>query len=202
MLKQVCGLTVPDPIRSSSNVIYVSITFDTARRGSKFLAKWVQIDNSVVATAKPYTQGCGSTQVIDMSTVVAYNLTSPGYPNGEPQLSHCEWIFSTSPGYHLGMYINSVELSNEFNIYSWAVINVFSRTAETEDWKLILQLTPHNTTRPTIYASNMMKVIFTNNYIRNGTGFSASVERGKKQACNSASRLEYLCKSTVLLYYL
>lgn len=114
-----------------------------------------------------------------MSTAENYNLTSPGFPNGYAQNLDCQWIFSTSPGYHLGIIFTNIKLNSDDNPYSWEVVRVFSKNSELENWNLVLNLTSQNSTHHAAYASTMMKVEFNTDYFGNGTGFSAVIARCK-----------------------
>lgn len=114
-----------------------------------------------------------------MSIAENYNLTSPGFPNGYAQNLQCEWIFSTSPGYHLGILFTNVKLNSDENPYSFEVVRIASRANELEDWKSVYELTSQNSTHQAAYASTMMKVTFNTDYAGNGTGFMASIVRSK-----------------------
>jgi CUB domain. len=37
-------------------------------------------------------------------------FTSPGYPEGYADMLHCEWIFETTPGNHLGLTFSEMDL--------------------------------------------------------------------------------------------
>lgn len=43
LLNHICGYSLPDPISSTSNVMYIKISYEGVRVGSKFLLEWLQI---------------------------------------------------------------------------------------------------------------------------------------------------------------
>lgn len=44
LLKELCGLSIPESVKSTSNVIYINAIFDSFLYGSKFLLEWLEID--------------------------------------------------------------------------------------------------------------------------------------------------------------
>lgn len=43
ILLEVCDLDIPDPITSSTNVIYIDFSVDILRQGSWFELNWIQV---------------------------------------------------------------------------------------------------------------------------------------------------------------
>jgi hypothetical protein len=59
--------------------------------------------------------GCGgliSLQVGGNHTSEKVEITSPGYPGGYDHMLNCEWIFETTPGNHLGITFNDMDLEH------------------------------------------------------------------------------------------
>lgn len=44
-------------------------------------------------------------------------FTSPGYPEGYADMLHCEWIFETAPGNHLGLRFSDMDLEQSDSCY-------------------------------------------------------------------------------------
>lgn len=63
ILLEVCGFDIPDPITSSSNVIYIDFSVDILRQGSWFELNWIQVpivndDNGENIVKKRKYVGC------------------------------------------------------------------------------------------------------------------------------------------------
>lgn len=124
--------------------------------------------------------GCGSDAVISISNSTEYNLTSPGYPNGYMVNLHCEWIFTTSPDYHLIVDFREVDLETIIEGCVMDKIEIYTGIGGTENWDLRNTVCYKNTTDSIFELnSNVIKIIFESDSSMNGTGFNAFVYRGK-----------------------
>ncbi|KAJ8923869.1 hypothetical protein NQ315_010451 [Exocentrus adspersus] len=195
-LKSTCGIIIPDPITSSTNIIFLKVEYSSFRMGTKFLLEWLEISNVLqLSTMRPSTdKDCGSSEVIDMSTMQrSYSITSPGYPTGYKPNLHCEWIFSTIPMNHLELYFFDVNLYN-FIVYSNKLvcnsdyISLYQRHSDDNDWELVNKVCSRGDYNDTsIHFTNLLKVEFVTNRYMNGSGFKASVVQSKRQNNDSNS---------------
>lgn len=110
------------------------------------------------------------------------NLTSPGYPTGYAPNLNCEWIYTTSSKYHLAIKFTDISLGTnvfyKFCPYSDR-ISIYTRSSTESEWKLLMNLCGSQISTQEIHGSNLMKVVFITNKYINGTGFQASVRRGR-----------------------
>ncbi|KAL3290304.1 hypothetical protein HHI36_023648 [Cryptolaemus montrouzieri] len=179
LLKDFCGFTIPEPLKTTSNVAFIEADIKSVRTGTKFLIDWQEI-SSYVETPKNTTliEGCGSKEIIDVNTLKNYSLTSPGFPNGYSNDLNCEWIFSTTPMNHLRIIFGAIDLDNTVgyldNCYS-DYVEVHSGKDGVQDWKLIKKICTYNESDLIFSTSNLMKVKFVSNFYSNGSGFSADV---------------------------
>lgn len=123
-------------------------------------------------------EGCGSKEVIDMTELKSYNLTSPGYPHGYAENLDCEWIFSTLPDYHLSIDFLKVDVENIIGQCLLDTITIYSGQEGTQDWNSVATICfPNATQSEEIHTSNLMKVTFQSDSFMNGTGFQARVRK-------------------------
>lgn len=54
-MRKICGVELPKSISTSSNVVYLKMSYDNVRKGSKFLLEWSEIDFATegAVTSKP-----------------------------------------------------------------------------------------------------------------------------------------------------
>lgn len=124
--------------------------------------------------------GCGSKNIISLSKINFYNLNSPGYPKGYAKSLKCEWVFTTSPGNHLVLFLVNIDLQFNNMIVCYSdFITVYTGYEGTEDWKSLGSFCmPNDTYKSPLVASNFLKVKFETDYYFNKTGFAAVVAQG------------------------
>ncbi|PIK42326.1 putative deleted in malignant brain tumors 1 protein [Apostichopus japonicus] len=86
LIATLCGSTVPDPVYSTANEMYLQFESDgsVTKAGFKALVKFV--DPSVVPTeAAAPTTGCGSVHTDPTGTIM-----TPNYPNDYPNSADCD----------------------------------------------------------------------------------------------------------------
>ncbi|XP_075068011.1 cubilin [Mixophyes fleayi] len=81
LLEKLCGASLPSPIRSTTNTMYVKLRTDNSISYSGFLATYRQICEGVLITNR--SQGI---------------LESLNYPNSYPSNQHCNWTIQTTTG--------------------------------------------------------------------------------------------------------
>ncbi|KAF5295928.1 hypothetical protein FQR65_LT10359 [Abscondita terminalis] len=180
LLREICGLTLPESIKSTSNIINIKMNYDSVRRGSRFLLEWIEIDieSKTPSNTNKEVEGCGSNDIIDMTDVVLYDLTSPGYPNGYDVNLNCEWIFSTKPGHHIVINFVKVDLEVYGDTCLSDTVKIYNKVEDGEGWKLISEVChPNHTGEGRIHGSSLVKIAFITDGYTNKTGFEARIRR-------------------------
>ncbi|GLG98263.1 Cubilin homolog [Gryllus bimaculatus] len=179
-LMKKCGTMVPDPITSSSNMVYIYMSSMGVRHGSLFFLEWLQVERTPVPRPTPLRNlTCGGMIYLgnhtSNSSVSEYILTSPGYPYGYRHGLRCEWIIQTPQLYHPVILFTAMDLERNTRC-TVDYVSVYSATDQSGEWKLLNTLCQTNATlTPPIDAYNMMKVVFRTDYSVNRTGFAAKV---------------------------
>ncbi|XP_018577861.1 cubilin-like [Anoplophora glabripennis] len=180
-LKSICGIELPDPIKSSTNILYITMEYSYVRMGSKFLVEWLEISNERTNISSGTTnKDCGSSEVIDINTVGSYDLTSPGYPNGYKNNLNCEWIFSTISMNHLMVYIIDMNLKNFYGRVYFCnddYVSLYQKRSKDNDWELVKKICNTEEQQKNYQFTNLLKVQFVTNRYLNGTGFKLNVEQ-------------------------
>ncbi|KAI4871253.1 hypothetical protein NFI96_019773 [Prochilodus magdalenae] len=97
LLAKVCGFTIPSPIFSTQNVIYVRFRSDVSNSHRGFQAQ--------------FSEACGSTIIADD---VGGAIASPRYPYPYPNNQNCSWIITAQEPF------NHVTLSfTDFDLEMW-----------------------------------------------------------------------------------
>ncbi|KAK4871991.1 hypothetical protein RN001_016115 [Aquatica leii] len=177
-LAGLCGITLPETIKSTSNVANVKMIYDSVRHGSRFLLEWIEIDlaTKTITPTKGDVEGCGSKDIIDVSNVPMINLTSPGYPYGYEINLKCEWIFSTNPGYHIVIGFIKVDLETYGDSCSADSVRIYNKAEKGEGWELVSEVCRSNQSGDArIHANNLAKVVFETDGYTNQTGFDARI---------------------------
>ncbi|XP_069688891.1 cubilin [Periplaneta americana] len=179
-LFQGCGGNLPDPVTSSSNIVYIEFNSSPVRLGSKFFLEWLQVVRQVTPRNPevPAIPGCGGMISLEVSgnrSTESYVLTSPGYPEGYANMLNCEWIFETSPLNHLRMYFTDMNIEESETCFL-DYVEVYVGRRGQPDWNLISTFCHPNATYEIIRSTNLLKVVFHTDYYSNRTGFRAIVD--------------------------
>ncbi|XP_023016013.2 cubilin [Leptinotarsa decemlineata] len=181
-LGRYCGLTAPQPLKSSSNIMFINVEYNSPRIGSKFIVGWEEIPGVNpfgVMNPPNYNTTCGA-QEISITPLRNFTFHSPGFPGGyEPNL-RCEWIFSTIPMNHLTIQFLSLNFeSGRFrfhqncNFLSDNVI-IYQKHRNDNDWQLMKTVCKYDSS--IFSATDLIKVRFETTRYMNGSGFEARVE--------------------------
>ncbi|KAF4529657.1 hypothetical protein B566_EDAN017693, partial [Ephemera danica] len=137
------GAQLPDPITSTTNVVYIKFKNIPLSFGSIFFVEWLQVEKSGLrlssVTTASLIPGCGGIFTnITMETIV--NFASPGYPRGYDQNLNCEWIFEAPLTYHMAFWFNTMNLeSTEDCLFDYVTIYSGERDQnEANQWKKIV----------------------------------------------------------------
>ncbi|XP_012062648.1 PREDICTED: cubilin [Atta cephalotes] len=181
LLSKICGYSLPEPIDSSSNVIYITMTSEFIRLGHWFDLTWLQIlrNNSDQTTNKEIRLSeCNKEIALMGDRNSTYSFSSPGWPTGYAANLHCNWVFTSPPGTHLVLRIMTMDLEETSNCEADSV-SVYSGNALTSATGAHLEskLCLANSSASLISGSNMMTVKFNTDEFVNKTGFNAYVYR-------------------------
>ncbi|XP_058456836.1 cubilin homolog [Malaya genurostris] len=176
--EELCGLTPPEPFRSSSNVVYIRLDHTDASGPTKFLLNWEQIGKVEQSsdTDSANEQFCGGHQVIALSeNVTSYNLTSPGYPEGYRANLNCSWIFQSSVStHHPVLQFNYVDLEESDSCLSDYLL--ISTSADMITWSDAEKICTFGfKVKTTFEGKPFIKVVFRTDYFTNRTGFTGVV---------------------------
>ncbi|XP_044011009.1 cubilin [Aphidius gifuensis] len=179
-LKSICGIVTPDPIQSTSNIIYLVFGSSNVNEGNWFHLHWYQVprqstdgENTDTVLSKCHEE----ISLVD-SLNTTYYFNSPGWPDGYDINLNCNWIFTSPPGTHLVFRFISLDLyeSNECLDDAVSIYSGFSsEDISSPEEKLLGRYCLTNQTNSYVEASNTMTVKFTTNSYMNKTGFRALV---------------------------
>ncbi|XP_050461753.1 cubilin-like [Cataglyphis hispanica] len=178
-LLEVCGYTLPDPVQSSSNVVYITMKTDFVRQGNWFDLTWLQIPRDISSDNKEIKLSeCNKEIALMGERNNTYAFSSPGWPTGYAANLHCSWVFTSPPGTHLMLRIITMNLEESSDCVADSV-SVYSGYAltSTSNANLLNRLCLANSTWVQIKGTNVMTVKFESDAFINKTGFSAYVYR-------------------------
>ncbi|KAL0113327.1 hypothetical protein PUN28_012468 [Cardiocondyla obscurior] len=178
-LLSICGYTLPDPIESSSNVVYISMSTDFIRQGNWFDLTWLKIPRNTESDNKEIKLSeCNEEIALTSDRNSTYAFSSPGWPTGYAANLHCNWVFTSPPGTHLVLRILAMDLEETSDCVADSV-SVYSGYAltSTTNARLENKLCLANSTMSLISGTNVMTVKFDTDVYYNKTGFNAYVYR-------------------------
>ncbi|XP_039305004.1 cubilin isoform X2 [Solenopsis invicta] len=179
-LLEVCGYTLPDPVDSSSNVAYITMSTEVGRQGSWFDLTWLQLPRNISDPLNKEIKlsECNKEIALMGERNNTYSFSSPGWPTGYAHNLHCNWVFTSPPGTHLVLRIITMDIEESSNCVADSV-SVYSGNAltSTADAHLENKLCLANSSMTSTKATNVMTVKFETDWFVNKTGFSAYVYR-------------------------
>ncbi|TGZ53188.1 Cubilin [Temnothorax longispinosus] len=178
-LLEVCGYSLPDPVESSSNVVYIMMSTDFVRQGNWFDLTWLQIPkNTEQGNKEIKLSECNKEIALMGDRNNTYSFSSPGWPTGYAANLHCNWVFTSPPGTHLVLRIMTMDLEETNNCVADSV-SVYSGYAltSTTDAHLESKLCLANASMSLVSGTNVMTVKFDTDMSVNKTGFNAYVYR-------------------------
>ncbi|XP_014475365.1 PREDICTED: cubilin [Dinoponera quadriceps] len=179
-LLEACGFSLPDPVESSSNVVYIQMKSSLVKQGNLFDLTWLEIPRETYrgSNREIKLSECNKEIALIGELNNSYSFSSPGWPTGYAHNLRCNWVFTSPPGTHLVLRIISMNLEETMNCVADS-LSVYSGYAliSTEDAKLESKICLANSTMSLIKGTNVMTVKFETDSSVNKTGFSAYVYR-------------------------
>uniref|UniRef100_T1HII4 CUB domain-containing protein n=1 Tax=Rhodnius prolixus TaxID=13249 RepID=T1HII4_RHOPR len=112
ILKRICGIQIPEPFTSGSNVVYIEFLNFINAVGSKFLIDWMQVPKETGSSNKNQSISFLDELSIDPVKNNSYTFSSPGFPEGYKTDLNCEWIIETEPQNHIEILFNKLDLES------------------------------------------------------------------------------------------
>ncbi|XP_011637168.1 cubilin-like [Pogonomyrmex barbatus] len=175
-----CGYTLPGPVDSSSNIVYIEMKTNFVRQGSWFDLTWLQIprNTSQENNKEIKLSECNKEIELMSDRNNTYSFSSPGWPTGYADNLHCNWVFTSPPGTHLVLRIITMDLeeTSDCGADSVSVYSGYALTS-TSNAHLESKLCLANSSSSSISGTNVMTVKFETDAFVNKTGFNAYVYR-------------------------
>lgn len=174
---ELCGLTPPEPFKSTSNVVFIRLDHSDASGPSKFLLNWEQIGKEDLQSATQLTanddQYCGGPHVVVLSeNTTTFNLTSPGYPDGYRANLNCSWVFQSAQSTeHAFLQLNYVDLEETDSCLSDYL--EISTSSDMISWSKPERICTYGfQSKNKFDGKPFLKVDFRSDYFNNRTGFT------------------------------
>ncbi|KAK0075492.1 hypothetical protein PV325_006820, partial [Microctonus aethiopoides] len=179
VLTELCGLNLPEPIQSSSNVVFIKFSGDSYREGNWFHLNWFQVPQTIKnINTDVVLSECNEEITLSNFANATHYFTSPGYPTGYANNLKCNWLFTSPPGTHLRLRFVAIDIeesyqciSDHISVYSGYAIS----TPPSPDAKLLGKYCLSNESRTHVDSTNVMTVKFESDIYSNRTGFKAVV---------------------------
>ncbi|KAK3783547.1 hypothetical protein RRG08_005003, partial [Elysia crispata] len=113
MLTKKCGFSIPCPITSTGNEMFIEFRSDGSVTKSGFQATW-SADNTTISTNMPTPTVPSSTVPPVCGKILTGNggiFQSPNFPGNYPDNTRCVWTITTDPGFQV--HLNFSEFSLE-----------------------------------------------------------------------------------------
>ncbi|KAG7199007.1 hypothetical protein KM043_013159 [Ampulex compressa] len=196
ILLEACGYVLPEPIMSTSNIVYIVMTSEMVREGSRFDLSWYQIprDTNGPDEVDIKLSECSEEIALMGPRNSTHSFSSPGWPHGYGNSIRCGWLFTSPPGSHLVLRITNMDLeeTSDCTADSLSVYSGYALTP-TNDATLVQRLCFPNSTMSLVRATNVMTVIFESDSYINKTGFAAYAYRdcgGKLESPNGVIEID------------
>ncbi|XP_073985355.1 cubilin-like isoform X1 [Rhodnius prolixus] len=181
ILKRICGIQIPEPFTSGSNVVYIEFLNFINAVGSKFLIDWMQVPKETGSSSKNQSVSildgilCRTKVELSIDPVKnnSYTFSSPGFPEGYKTDLNCEWIIESEPQNHIEILFNKLDLESNRLCLSDYVALYKASLDNVNTWDKIAQVCHENDTLSRFSGNNIVKVVFRTDFLSNKTGFEA-----------------------------
>jgi len=100
-----CGMALPTPVYSSSNVIFITLSLGIGQlEGTRFKLRWYELPATVAATRNATASGEGGGQRMVIPANETVTIRNPGYPRYANDVD-LRWILEGPPGMRLQLSI-------------------------------------------------------------------------------------------------
>ncbi|KAK2147338.1 hypothetical protein LSH36_558g01028 [Paralvinella palmiformis] len=164
LVGRLCGSTIPEPITSSGNAMWLKFHSDGSVQNHGFRATYTTANLGSVDD--PITgEACGGTL-----TSPSGSLSTPSHPSVYPNGVNCTWYISVQEGYSVSLVFQSFNIESHRNCAydSVSVYNNFSSNS------LIGRLCGSTNPGTVMSSSNQMMIIFVSDSSISMEGFAAS----------------------------
>ena len=113
-----CGTSLPDPLISTSNVVFIRLvamrsSYSSHNPGSKFKLQWHEMATSEIQGGSANNEeGCRHYIFINSSATV---ITNPGYGRRYENNMDCEWVLSSEPGTRMQFFVSYISMETSRN---------------------------------------------------------------------------------------
>ncbi|PVD35988.1 hypothetical protein C0Q70_02958 [Pomacea canaliculata] len=155
LLGKYCGSSIPSPLSSSGDQVWIRLVTDISVRGNGFHLEYI-------------THGCGG-----LLTGPSGTFSSPNYPNSYDHARVCEWLITVETGKAISLTFTDFEMETSHNC-QYDAVEVFAGSDDTGI--MIAQLCQHytNWTQSVMSTGNTMLVRMRTDNSLSGRGFSAT----------------------------
>ncbi|KAG6453574.1 hypothetical protein O3G_MSEX008219 [Manduca sexta] len=174
LLKEFCGILGPTPkvLQTSSNAVYIKLFLDESNTGSMFHLTWANTDKGDEEEEDKINCGFNQTEIISPGTSKIF--TSPNYPDEYSNELYCEWLFKSSPGYHLSLNFDDFHLEETSGCFA-DYVTIYAADTFGE-WKLLKnKVCLGESVSERAIGSNYLKVIFKTDPTITNKGFKGIV---------------------------
>lgn len=165
-----CGLTLPDPVRSSGSMVTLEFRSDAVVSGRGFLIDWIAVQNTgPLPTIAP--GACGGALIPHSIPMFFF---SPNWPNTYDHNIECSWIIR-SPDSIVELNLLYMDIEDSPSCYYDSLV---VRDGETNLSPILTTLCGRDHTGPIHSTGDAMFIRFTSDGSVNRQGFNASYARG------------------------
>uniref|UniRef100_A0A8C1I6Q0 Cubilin (intrinsic factor-cobalamin receptor) n=1 Tax=Cyprinus carpio TaxID=7962 RepID=A0A8C1I6Q0_CYPCA len=170
LLGEFCGLTLPNPVRSSGSTLTLEFKSDTVIGGKGFLVEWTAVQGSgPLPTIQP--GACGGTLMTGDNPQF---LFSPGWPELYQHNLDCSWVIR-SPNSIVEFNLLSLDMEDEVSCLH---DSLSIRDGDTNLSPLITKVCGRELPGSLHSTGDAMFLQFTSDGSINGRGFNATFSRG------------------------
>ncbi|XP_029110994.1 cubilin [Scleropages formosus] len=151
-LAHLCGSTLPAPVNSSKEDLFIKLRTDSNINAGGFLAS--------------YTQYCQGIFIANQSQGV---LESPDFPNSYPHLAHCSWTIQTTMGNTINYTFAAFDLESTSSTCIFDYIKLYN--GPNEQAPLIGTFCGNTPPPPGATTGTSLHVVFQSDFSISHTGF-------------------------------
>ncbi|XP_024214976.1 cubilin [Halyomorpha halys] len=176
VFKELCGLFIPPPFSTESNVIYITLG-KILNSGTRFLLNWMLMKKEASSVTSALKEDeCKTFVELARGKNESYTFTSPGYPNEYKDDVRCEWIFQAPAGDHVRLTFGNIHLETHGRCSADSITILYGELGNDEAWTEVAKLCSNNDTYKVFEGTRLVKVVFSTDSSVHKTGFSGKAE--------------------------